>query len=323
MNDLPTAREWRALTLAPGKREAFSTDLYFRECWTDLSELAGESAASLFSPIALLTFKPDAIAGRRMTPTLAYLAEHGFVPIGVTTVRHTHHSVRELYRFTWDIYTVDRLALATTMHTSRDTLLLMVRDALEGSVPASVRLSELKGSSAPEKRKPDQLRTVLRPPHEIINFVHVADEPADVIRELAIFLGLGERRRLLQRLITADPLLDLRSQVAAEISRQERECEAHDFDFDAALRRLNAAGRLSREDVSRLSSGTKITWREVCSIVEPCNRVGLWDFVCVAARVLELKREGIIDLLPRAGTAEWERAKYSATVGPSRASEGS
>jgi hypothetical protein len=128
MSDLPTQHQWPYLTLAPGKQDAFSTDLYFRECWAEVAELAGGGAASTFTDVAFLSFKPDATIGRRMTPTVTYLTEHGFVPIAVATVRHTRHSVRELYRFTWDIYTTDRLALATAMHTSRETLLLMLRD---------------------------------------------------------------------------------------------------------------------------------------------------------------------------------------------------
>jgi hypothetical protein len=303
--DLPTADQWSRLTLAPGKQDAFSTDLYFREGWAEVDELADERAASAFFDVALLAFKPDATVGRRMTPTVTYLREHGFVPIAVATVRHTRHSVRELYRFTWDIYTMDRLALAITMHTSRETLLLMLRDTRrDGGVPASVRLSELKGSSDPKQRTSKQLRTVLEPPHEIINFVHVADEPADVIRELAVYMTATPRRRLIQRIVSADISADMGEEVTRQIANIERGIAPHDFDTDAALRRLVENGSLSRDQRRLLSLTRKITWRELCSVMEPTDK-NLWDFVSIAAVALELRRRGTVDLLPRARTPEW------------------
>ncbi|MDQ3935652.1 MAG: hypothetical protein M3340_13585 [Actinomycetota bacterium] len=310
VDQMPSDADWAALTAVPEKRDAYARETYFREAWDDVVDVLGDSAAAVLGSLGLLSFKPEAVVGRRLRATLHYVVDHGFVPAGVARLRYTRNSMRELWRYNWDVYTVDRIALATLMHSATDTLLWLLRgpDPDDG-VPAAVRLSELKGPAAVEERSGDHLRSVLRPPNEIVNFVHVADEPADIVRELGILLARTERRRL---------LLDLRSglggdlsgHVAAEIGRLEADHAAHDLSFAASLERLQRSGAASPEtaELVRAAAGgeRKLRWDELCALIDPSSpRVDVWDFVLVACDALPLERPGSTELLPTGSAADW------------------
>lgn len=320
MTSAPVARDsrmpgedlWPALTVSATKTELFAEDLYFRECWSDALDVFGApAAAGALAPLGLLSFKCDGMAARRADRTLRYLADQGFSILGSSRIRHNRHSMRELWRYNWHVYTTDRLALMTLMHSVSESLLLIVRDdRYDPEVPGSVRLADLKGSADPEARGPEHLRTVLDPPNKIINFVHVADEPADIVREVGIFLDRPERRALLSEVRQADPEGATR-RALEEVARLEAEVPASDFDLDAALKRAEAvteADALARIRFA-VSGGTRLTWDELCALLDPADpAIDIWDFVRIATEVLDADRPASADLLPPSSAAEWRAA---------------
>lgn len=58
------------------------------------------------------------------------------------------------------------------------------------------RLTRLKGGNDPAGRAPDSLRSVAGSPNRLLTMVHTSDDPADVVRELAVFLPWRERAAL-------------------------------------------------------------------------------------------------------------------------------
>lgn len=330
-NRTPDAKLWRSLTASATKTDLFAEDLYFRECWSDALDILGASdtpaaalgsvpaagadrartAAGMLAPLGLLSFKCDGMAARRAQRTLRYLAEQGFSILASASIRHNRHSMRELWRYNWHVYTTDRLALMTLMHSVTDSLLLIVRDDRHDSeIPGSVRLADLKGSADPEARGPEHLRSVLDPPNKIINFVHVADEPADIVREIGIFLDRPERRALLAEVRTADVETATR-RAHAEVTRLEDRFPANDFDLEAALKRVESA--IEPEALARLrfaaSGGTRLTWDELGTLLDPADpAVDVWDFVRIATEVLDADRPASADLLPPSSAAEWRAA---------------
>ncbi|MEV5873790.1 hypothetical protein AB0L75_06055 [Streptomyces sp. NPDC052101] len=328
----PDAEVWRSLTVSPTKSELFTEDLYFRECWSDAVDVLGaphgaaagtadggpapwadgaRAAADALAPLGLLSFKCDGMAARRAERTLRYLADQGFSVLASAPIRHNRHSMRELWRYNWHVYTTDRLALMTLMHSVTDSLLLIVRDERpEPAVPGSVRLADLKGSADPEARGPEHLRTVLDPPNKIINFVHVADEPADLVREIGIFLDRPRRRALLAEVRKADARAATR-RAAAEVARLQDRIPASDFDLEAALKRIeplttpDALGRLHHA----ASGGTRLSWDELGTLLDPADpAVDVWDFVRIATEVLDADRPASADLLPPSSATEWRTA---------------
>lgn len=307
----PTEREpgdatWPLLTVSDTKRELYGEDLYFRECWDDLRAVHGAGTARELGPLGLLSFKCDGIAARRPGRTFDYLAAQGFAIVGSARIRHNRHSMRELWRYNWHVYTTDRLALMTLMHTVGPSVLLIVRDERhDPAVPGSVRLADLKGSADPAARGPEHLRTVLDPPNKIINFVHVADEPADLVREVGIFLDRPQRRALWAEAAAGDVEESTRA-ARREAALVQEECPSSDFDLGNALERLRpkvgdaAADRLA----ASAAGGERLPWDTLRELADP-DGVDIWDFVTVATAVLDADRAAPADLLPPSSAEEW------------------
>ncbi len=311
--DVLKPSQWERMTRSPRKVELFEEDLYFRECWADTTDVLGDSSLELLERTALLSFKADGVVGRRVSDTLSFLQENGFRVSGVAPIRQNRHSIRELWRYNWHVYTTDRLALMTVMHTANESMLLLLRDTeYDGVVPASVRIADLKGSANPAARLPGQLRTRLEPPNPVINFVHVADEPADVVRELGILLDRPRRRRLLASLASG-PWNDGREAAEREAARLERTVEAHDFDLEESLSRIAAHPGVAPEGADVLSrsarGGGRLTWEELVGILPPPEpgEPGFWDFVLIGSEVLLPERTGFPDLLPASSAEEWSK----------------
>lgn len=304
----PAATEWERLTRSPRKHSAYQEDLFFRESWHDAAGVLGPDALPLLWRHALLLIKPDGVVSRKTRDTLRFVHAAGFEPVYGAPVELTRHSIREVWRHDWHAYPVDRLALATFLYTSAPALLLVLADAWgDDVVPASGRLSDLKGHADPGSRLPGQLRTELRPPNPVINFVHVADEPADVVRELGILLDRPERRRLLRQLRRP-----ARNDLGDLLDRLDREQPRHDFDIAATLDRLVAAGVLApaaaAELARRARTGAALSWEELCAVADPYgDAVDVWDFICLASGLLPRGRPGTTALLPDSKAAAWLR----------------
>jgi len=304
LDPFPTNDDWQSLTVVPDKRRAFASDLHFRESWGDCIQVLGST--KLLGTLALLSFKPDAVIGRRMGPAIEFIKRAGFTPVAVAPIVYTRHSMRELWRHNWDNYTVDRLALMTWMHTSTESLLVLYFEEREGNIPASVRLSNLKGAGNPTHLGLDSLRGFLKPPCKVINFVHVADEPADVVRELGIFLDQPERIEILKQIASRKSVYE---EVCKRIHALEMHYPAHDLSVQTSLRRLVHSG-VATSAIDRIRTvilrGERLCWSTLCDLVDP-NRpyVNRWDFICVATRVLELEREPRSRMFPNVTSSDW------------------
>ncbi|MCP3102431.1 hypothetical protein LZ198_26515 [Myxococcus sp. K15C18031901] len=309
---LPTDAEWERLTVVPGKRDAYVKDLYFRETWADVAERFGDQKLSLLHSVAVMNVKPDAVVGRRMKPILEFVTRHGFLPIGCAPFQLTRHSMRDVWRYDWHVYPVDRLTFSTLWYTEVDILLFVLQDLRpQGALPASVRLAQLKGSSVPEKRTAGDMRTLLRPPNRFLNFTHVQDEPADIVRELGIFFDRPERRALL-RDIERNLGVDRSADVLAAIDRLEARYPAHDLDFEASLQRLERASAVSADNAAKLralrAAGGRTGWEDLCAMIDrSAPGAGRWDFIAVVSTVLWYERPDPVDLLPAVDASRWTR----------------
>jgi histidinol-phosphate/aromatic aminotransferase/cobyric acid decarboxylase-like protein len=296
MDELPTSNEWERLAATAERREIMAKDLYFRESWAEAAEVFGERTAAVFTSIAMLSLKPDAVVGRRMRPIVEYLVGNGFRPVAVGRTRLNRHSMRELWRYDWDIFPVDRLAFSSWWYTVADILVLLLEDTRpEPGLSATVRLAAMKGGPVAAKRKPTDLRSALRPPNRILNFVHVADEAGDVVRELGIFFDRDERLPLLHR-IASGTGTDQREAVLEAIRRLEAENPEHDLDVGNALARVGQATAATPAAIDRIrhavAQGETLPWDYFCSLLDPRGPyTDRWDFVCIASHVVRCERE--------------------------------
>jgi hypothetical protein len=310
---LPDERAWRALSVLPRKRRDYAEDLHFRECWWDLHELHGAGAPAALYPVALLSFKPDAVVGRRMTPTLDFLVTQGFVPVAVGEARLDRNAMRALWRWNWNRFRVDRLQLCTHHFAATGTLVVLLRwPGPDEGLPATVRLSNLKGGHNPATRPATSLRTAMRSTNRLFTFVHTADEPADIVRELAVFFDRDERRRLLAAATGVEPAGDLR--LAERVRRLEAAHPAHDLDARAALARLarrpgGAPGAAALQ--AALGARSRLDWEQLIALAGPIDLgdpAVLWDLLSVAGELLVMERHEALDLLPTPTAQAWLQA---------------
>lgn len=306
----PNESQWNRLTAVPEKRRAYEEDLHFREAWSEWLEMCDGEPSPVLGSVALLCAKPDAVVGRRLAPMLRYAVSRGFAPFGAVEFALTRHSMREVWRHDWHVYPVDRLAYCTAWYTSAATIGFLLRDERpRPHVPASVRLSELKGNAIAAKRKEGELRSELRPPNSVLNFVHVPDEPADILRELGILFERRERLAIM-RLIRDEQARDGSVEAQMAIAALEGRYATHDLDFSAALERMVRASVLSELDAQRLMQlireGVKLSWDELCAFADPGSPgVDRWDFISVASELIPLERDGTAGLLPGVSAADW------------------
>ncbi|WP_349368724.1 hypothetical protein [Salinarimonas sp.] len=240
----PSPEEWRALAdpaVAPAERRVLREDLHFRAAWHDARTLLGPGAADAVRDLALLCLKPDAVVGRRGARILAFLEEHGGTPVAAAPIRFERRATYELWRNDWVVYPVDRLAFCRFWYEAAEGLLLLVHMPARGAVSAARRLSAVKGSSLPRARRPTDLRTRLEPPNQVLNFVHVADHPGDVLRELSILLDPPARRAALGEAAAQVRPEAARARVRAALEAVEARNPRHDLLFAPALERLLAS----------------------------------------------------------------------------------
>jgi hypothetical protein len=307
--------DWDHLTRVSLKRELYQEDLHFRECWADVrASLEGDVDAFLQS-VTLLCMKPDAVVGRRSAQALAYVAEHGFQALIALPAPIDRHAMRQIWAYDWNVYTVDRLAFSTYWYTSAPLIVLVLVDQDRGSkVPASVRLGALKGGADPLDRTPGQLRTRLRPPNRVLNFVHVTDEPADLVREIGILWDRSDRRALLSRIgmllrsVTGGS--SSHDRLLAHIIQIENHHHTHDLDFLSVLERCRERSILTPGEVNRLvdlsERGATLSWDELCRLIPPDGPgVNRWDLITVASTLLEYERPGTSGILPGVSPTDW------------------
>lgn len=305
----PSDEEWAALTVVPAKRAAYADDLYFREAWADARAVFGADAARALQGVAMLNAKPDAVVGRRLGRTLDFLTENGFVPTVTTTFEYTRHSIREIWRYDWNVYPVDRLLVSTFWYTTGVVPLFLLREKARASnLPATVRLSDLKGLADPSQRGDRHLRTALRPPNRILNFVHIADEPADVVREMGILVERPERLRLCRELACGfREQSDGTDAAWAVVADLENRFPAHDLDLRGALERLESwSPEAAAQMCSHLSCGRTLRWDELCGLVDPTDdRVERWDFIVLATSTLRPERPVPAAIMPPVRLEDW------------------
>ena len=232
------------LTPMPAKVAAYADDTYFRETAGQL-ERAGIDAAAFATSHTLLLLKPDAIIARSIEPTLQWLHDNGFAVRSAHRIAVNRHLVRALWYYQWNIASPERRWLADLLVTLSDSLLLVVGESTPkapggAEVPVVLRFGELKGPTNPVERAPGQLRHLLGQHSYLLNLVHAPDDPADVLRELAIYLDEPGRARLFAEIASGAAGLgaDGRADAVRYAHELTAEVPARSFDRAAALSAL-------------------------------------------------------------------------------------
>lgn len=286
------------LTCNPAKQRLYGADTYYQEGHEHLAALTDDVPGFAHHHAALL-LKPDAVVARRLQAAVQWLAAHDFRIVGAATTRLTRTMIRALWYFQWNLATPYRRRLAALFLEDADALVLVVRPGRELDVPASVELTRLKGPTDPEARLPGQLRHVLGRHSYLLNLVHTPDEPADVVRELAVHFDDAERDRLLRSVLAGED----RTRHALDLAgRLYDATEPRALDFEPAVERLCEAlsRRLGPHPDACPRRLLETAWRHGADL-DP------WDTVIVGSKVLPMRQPGRTPVLEGTDAGTWRR----------------
>jgi nucleoside diphosphate kinase len=270
------------MTALPEKARLYLSEVWFREAWEDLIDLAGERAPSLTHEHALLLFKPEAFVSRRVEETLAYLAADGFQPVAAHPVEFNRHMTRALWLYRFNVATVARVELHDLIMCGGTSLVVLLHDEQadeDDLLPATVRLTAIKGPSRPERRRSDHLRTRLGVEDRILNLFHSADEPADLVRELGLLLTRPERMSLIGQVLDQPDSVRIHEVIA----RLQSDQPARQLDLDSALEGILETARQREQTAS--TSEDRQCWRTTAELAEvarggrPEARRALWGIL--------------------------------------------
>lgn len=175
----------------PGKMDVYRLDAGFLYAAATLQNADRIKAERGLQRITYALLKPDAFAFGKAVLALEYLLSQGFSVMSYHAFRLTEAQMLGLWRYQWNRATPARMAASLSIGSLGPSILVVLRDeqATNDGLPAAPRLWSLKGSASSEGRSPQRLRSVLNVNGRYFGYVHVPDEPADVVRELALLLG--------------------------------------------------------------------------------------------------------------------------------------
>lgn len=291
------------------KRRYYAGDPYFRETWEQLGAVCDERQrlqTELWRHAALV-FKPEAFVVGRVRPALGRLSEAGFTAVHAFPFEFDRRAVRETWRYQLNVATLERIRVMDMVLTTGPSLyVLLRRNDPNDDVPATVKLRHYKGPTDPSQRRPHHLRSVLGATQlSVLSFIHVADEPADLVRELGIFLPEEPRAEVLGRLLgsAGDPDGALRA-----LASVEARYRLHDLDLSASVDRIAAAVTAAGIDptlearllamLDAVRRQDRASWAE---LIRELRRSGVdydrWDEITVAAHYCSNYVDGM-DYLP-------------------------
>jgi hypothetical protein len=307
-----TYPDWDSLTRIPLKAELYRRETYFREGMRSAALELGQRLSRFHRDGALLVVKPDGLAAGKAAAVVEFLRTSSFAVVGVASVTYSRFHWRELWRYQLTCATLDRLALNDFLLCDRG-LALLLRDesGARTSAPATVRLAGLKGPADVSRQTTGCLRRVLGQPNRVLSFVHVADEPADVLRELAILCEEPERRRLFAAYDRGSLAPEEASVLESEVERSRGNVRS--VELRSALDRLEGALRgasgaeTALELLGRIGRRESVDWRVLQAAVTAVDApVDRWDLAVLGSWIVQCDEPDVPKTIGNVDRELWE-----------------
>lgn len=255
----------------------YHRDTYYLEA----SQQLGTDAAHFAERHGLLLLKPDAVAARAIHPTLDWLADNGYRVVAARVIAVDRLMIRALWYHNWHIASPERRRIADLMIELSAALLLVITDDRPGAV--AVRLTAGKGPTAPRQRREGELRFLLGGSTYLLNLVHTSDTPAEVLRELGVYLGGADRAALVAEALRAEDQDAAARRLAAGLYEAAPE---RSFDLTLAkaalLDQLEAPDLRLDSDDARWADALRAAW-DLGTQLDP------WPTIVVGASILPMR----------------------------------
>lgn len=285
------------LTLQPDKVRAYEDDFVPEAAWRAVWKHWGPEATDFVYGHSFLLLKPETIARRLSWQAISFVVDRGFVPVAHAGVALSRNAAHHIWRFQWNAATTDRVELTNLVNAQSESLLILLRDSNRGPVPASVKLWRMKGSAHAERRTAEHLRTALGMHNRMLGFVHTPDEPADLVRELAILFDPGALDRLL---VASRSVGTTNAEILAQsrylASEFESRCRVHSVNPAEVVQRVGqtAGGRALSTVVSAMETGRRMGLAEVLASFKGAGSATCeWDALTIAAELIEHDKKGV------------------------------
>lgn len=291
------------LTASAAKARAYRDDVWTRESWRD-AVLTTSQCEQVLRRHTYLLIKPESFATRQAGRLLHEVRRRGFSTVGAVPVTLDRQSLRILWQYQLNSAPLATLAAVDLVVAAGPTVAVVLRE--DGPDPdirssASSRLAAMKGSTH-GPRHPEDLRVLLGGSVPLFSFLHVPDEPADLVRELGIWFGRAAR-------------LSLYSLLASECAEQAASAVLEDADL--VVRRAEAGVDQTDLDADRmlaaLLSGPashRATARRIRTVVAQAHRA--------QAQPEEMRDDELVELVRVVrdldGIAAWDRVTLAAVL---------
>ncbi|HEX8092316.1 hypothetical protein [Jatrophihabitans sp.] len=282
------------LTGSAAKAGRYSDDIYFRESWDQACELLPDPELILRAYTYVL-IKPETVATGRVEPLLTLIRDRGYLLLDVLPVVLDRHRTRALWQYQLNAAPLATLATVDLIISCGPTAIALLAEepgARQPGVSASERLSAMKGGSF-GPRRPTDIRTLLGGgTTRLFSYLHVPDEPADLVRELGIWFDDTARHRVYRTLAGAGAGAP-EPEIAEVARRLERDVSVTDLDLDRALdtvaRTVAAADEAWLRQVRNWLSGEReaITLLDLVRWLSGLTGVPAWDRALIAAHLVQ------------------------------------
>lgn len=305
------------LSCFPEKLNCYAADDYFLRGWATLTELdrRGTFALERLWTLGSVLFKADTVLRGNGLRGIRFLQQHGFEIRAVREVAFPDQRVEQFWHYSLGRLSRERVELLKHLQRKSSSLYLIVESGGVGDrLPCSLRVTELKGQVELARRHTGCLRCAMGDPQSaFFNFVHTADEPCDLVREIGLLFDEAQRRDLIldavsdsnpdaeglyRELMTRGPHSDLDfSQAVGRVSRQVRSAEGlsntERDDFLAAANRLHQTGYTSWLRLRQSVLGRGI-------------QVDDTDDMVIAAGLVVMKQKTITQRFPSCEARHWD-----------------
>jgi hypothetical protein len=271
------------------KNELFCVDPYFRDCIDHMSITTNNVLDFKLLNIAPVIFRPDSIVTRECIRIFKKILALGYHPIYVKPFTYNRYTIRECWKYQLNIATRDRIDMMDMILLNYPCLyILFFTPSFPSGVSATQYLSQKKGPSSPNYRKENQLRYSVKSAQvSVLTFIHVADEPIDIIREWGAFFDNEERTNLFKALLhgkTCDAYTYLTSLADAY--------ENNSLKYTDIIKKINDKCNskqypVERNIISRIEDKS-LSWRAALATLYQNNtQLSHWDLVSICAPFAE------------------------------------
>ena len=153
----------------------------------------------------------------------------------------------------------------------------------------------------------------------MLSFVHAPDEPADLLRELPIFLDPARRRRA-YGVLAGEPKPLTKQEVESIVADIYARTPAHDLRATSVLEVLRQRGRAPTSLLVDIERGVPLALSETLDQLGTDPSFSPLDAVAIAARISQGHIAGLAPVLPDANPFAWTTETAGAVLGDTIAS---